>query len=423
MPRALRAIAGVDERLLRPVWHERARHTALGGVILGTATVAGLSMWIAINQSLGRASPLAAVPALIWFLFVINLDRLLVTSLVGAGGRRAVTFGMRLAVAAMFGFVIAEPLVMRIFETAIEEHVRDRRAAEIDRLRTRLVSCNGEAHAASADRTVEPACAGHLLSFETTPASLRRELDSGRRQAGELQALLDADTTRLSALRAEAAAECAGVGGPGRTGRVGFGPLCDQRSAAADEFARTHPILELGERLAALRGRMVELERGAADAAATFERERNAKIDARVAEARGNLGPIGFLERMNALHELTDTSIALFVGSWAVRLFFVAVDCLPVFVKVFSGASGYDQLYGVRSAGAQRVFVARLRAEEERIIGDLALERIEAEHRFESRRAELDRDRRDHDARLEMRLEMGIDALAGESRPAATKRG
>lgn len=48
--RWVRVLTGVDERLLDRVWEERARYTGLGAIVLGTATMATLSILDALDQ-------------------------------------------------------------------------------------------------------------------------------------------------------------------------------------------------------------------------------------------------------------------------------------------------------------------------------------------------------------------------------------
>lgn len=83
--RRLRVLAGVDERLLDRVPQERAWYTSLGGVVLGTATIAAISMYFAITQAMGASSRLAVFPVLVWFLFIPNVDRWLVSRRLGEG--------------------------------------------------------------------------------------------------------------------------------------------------------------------------------------------------------------------------------------------------------------------------------------------------------------------------------------------------
>lgn len=410
--RLLRALAGVDEALLRQVWHERARHTALGGVVLGTAVVAGFSMWIAINQSLGAASLLHLVPALLWALFVLNLDRLLVTSMVG-GVRRVGSFVMRLLVALTFGFIIAEPLIMRIFETAIVQHIREERSEQLDTLRTNLVKCNSEERAIAEGRSAVTAeCRNYTLTFATTPASVRRELAGVRAEATALERIVVRDTADLNRLRSNAAKECAGGSGAGFTGRSGQGPLCRQRTAAAEEFARTHPIARNAADLSALRGRISTLEGRLGTSVSDFEKTRDEQISRRVEEERRHQGPIGFLERLDALHVLSGQSFALGVATWAIRLFFVAVDCLPVVVKFFGGTSGYDELFKIQSTTSQRIFAERLSTDERRAVETYATEKDEIDNRARMRRAENDLSLQEHQVKLKVRLGDAVSAYA-----------
>ncbi|MFI5928758.1 DUF4407 domain-containing protein [Micromonospora sp. NPDC051543] len=402
----------MDEALLRQIWHERARHTALGGVVLGTAMIAGFSMWIAINQSLGVVSAVHLVPALLWALFVLNLDRLLVTSMVG-GARRVGSLVMRLAVALTFGFIIAEPLIMRIFETAIVQHIQDERAGQLDALRANLVKCNSEERAvAEREDAVGPECADYTLTFAATPASVRRELAGVRAETKDLQSVVTKDTADLTRLRNDAAKECAGGSGAGFTGRRGQGPLCRQRTADAEEFARTHPIAQNTSKLAELRQRSAALEGQLGTAVTDFEKSRDTQINSRVDEERSHQGSIGFLERLDALHTLSGQSFALGVATWAIRLFFVAVDCLPVVVKFFGGTSGYDELFKIRSTASQRIFAERVSTEERRAVEEYAAEQDDIDRRARMRRAEYDLSLQEHQVQLKARLGDAVSAYA-----------
>ncbi|WP_158229353.1 MULTISPECIES: DUF4407 domain-containing protein [unclassified Micromonospora] len=414
-PRLLRALAGVDESLLREVWHERARHTALGGVVLGTALIAGFSMLMAINQSLGAFSAVHLVPALLWAVFVLNLDRLLVTSMVG-NARRVGSLVMRLAVALMFGFIIAEPLIMRIFETAIVQHIQDERGRQLDALRSNLVKCNGEDRATAEGDAVTPACQGFVLTFAVTPASTTRELAGLRGEAAALEKTVKRDTDTLARLRSNAVKECVGGGSArdGFSGRSGEGPLCRQRKADAEEFARTHPVAQNTAKLATLRERIAGLETRLGTAVATFEQSREEQINRRVEEERSHQGAIGFLERLDALHDLTGQSSALAVGTWAIRLFFVAIDCLPVVVKFFGGTSGYDELFKVRAGSSQRIFAERVDTEERRTIERYAAEKDEIERRTRMRRDEHDLSLQEHQVGLTARRGDAVSAYAAE---------
>ncbi|HLT09411.1 MAG TPA: DUF4407 domain-containing protein [Micromonosporaceae bacterium] len=399
--RWLRSLAGVDERLLRPVWFERARHTALGGIILGTGLIAGLSMWTAINAAFGYESLLHLLPALIWLVFIISLDRALVSTMFGRG-RRWGAFLMRLALAVMFGFIIAEPLTIRIFQTAIEEHIRDERTQEIADLQSRLLACNTKEVATGA--VAPPAgCENYLLSFDQTPVAAEQQLVTLREEEAKLAETVKADNAELARLQDMQAKECAGTSGPGLTGLRGYGPECRDRGRDVEHFIATHPMQANNERLASLRAEIATLATQVAEAQATFEQTRDEQIAARVAEARSHQGPIGLLERMNALHELAGTSWALFLGTWAVRLFFVLADCLPVVVKFSGGTSEYDKIVRSQAAGSLR-----------RHAQELEILRVEAEHHLNRHRADLDVELQEHRAELSRRRGAAVQRVSDQ---------
>ena len=358
------------------MWFERARHTALGGIILGTGLIAGLSMWTAINASFGYESLLHLLPALIWFVFIISLDRALVSTMFGAG-RRWGAFLMRLALAIMFGFIIAEPFTIRIFQTAIEEHIRDERTQELADLQSTLLACNTK-EVATGTAPAPAGCEAFLLSFDARRSPPRRSWRPAAQDEAALAATVAADDAELARLQDP----------PGRSAPeppASGSPAC----AATPGVPRPQP-------------RRGELHRHPSDAGQHHPARRRARGDRHARRRGGALagevradprrtdrrpgrggplhqGPIGLLERMNALHELAATSAALFLGTWAVRLFFILADCLPVVVKFSGGSSEYDKIVRAQATGS-----VRRHAQEMEIL------RAEADHHVHRHRADLD---------------------------------
>src|SRR4051812_40647966 len=96
--RRLRALAGVDERLMAYVPQEKTWYTSLGGVVLGTATIAAFSMWFAITEALGVTSGWSIIAVLVWFFFILSVDRWLVSGrLTGDLKKRIPVLLMRVA--------------------------------------------------------------------------------------------------------------------------------------------------------------------------------------------------------------------------------------------------------------------------------------------------------------------------------------
>jgi hypothetical protein len=115
----LRRLAGVQESTLDKVPGERARYTSMGGVVLGTAAIATVSMAVAMYAVFGSlTNPVTIVFTLIWGLFILNLDRWLMSTIVDRDGwARFVRFLPRIVLAVIFGVIIAEPLLLGVYST------------------------------------------------------------------------------------------------------------------------------------------------------------------------------------------------------------------------------------------------------------------------------------------------------------------
>ncbi|MGH3901023.1 MAG: DUF4407 domain-containing protein [Pseudonocardiaceae bacterium] len=413
--RWLRKLTGVDETLLDRVPNERPRYTALGGIVLGTAVIAGFSMWTALTLVQDTASVLLLFPALIWALFVLNLDRWLVSSSSGSRWhRRAAILAPRLVIAFFFGVIIAEPLVLRIFDTAVEQHIQDGRDKEVDTLRSNLLRCNPVPG-------VEPTpaidgCDGYLILFASSSTSQGVELTELRREAAALQESINADTAELGRLQELAFRECNGTQGAGLSGERGRGLECLRREQAADYFALTHPITERSNLRTRLNARITQLQGDVTTANADFQAVRAAEADRRVDELRANQREIGLLERFRALDELVHTNAFLFAALWFIRIFFILVDCLPVLVKFFGGLTVYDRLVDRRSATAERMYEGKINADEAKYLGGLAVEQYEFAGEADRLRSEMDLRSQKHRVDIETRKEQVIDHRYDELR-------
>ncbi|WP_230423378.1 DUF4407 domain-containing protein [Streptomyces radicis] len=408
--RRLRVLTGVDESLLAWVWHERGKYTALGGVVLGTAVIAGFSMWNFANQALGRASVLSLLPAAMWTLFVLNLDRWLITPQPNVK-RRLSPLLTRLLVAVVLGVVVAEPLVLRIFQSAVEEHVRDERNDTVDALRADLLRCNPDP---SEGGTRPEDCGSFLLSFDATPASLAAELTTLRADAGELRERVDEDTRHLEALDADVRDECRRLIRNAATGYLERTSECLRLRENASEYRATHRTEENETRLAGMNARIAEIEADLTSSRGDYLAARDAAVEQRVSDERDQQREIGVLERIAALHELTGRDTVLLIGVWMVRLLFVFVDVLPVLVKFLNGESSYDRLLAARTNGALRIHDEAVRTVERRAVVELEIDHEVIEQGLLRRKAEIDADRREHVAAMNIRVSQAVSALQEE---------
>ncbi|MFJ4201633.1 DUF4407 domain-containing protein [Streptomyces sviceus] len=416
--RRLRALTGVDEELLARVKYERSKYTALGGVVLGTSVIAAFSMWNFATEAVGRVSFVALVPTVIWMLFVLNLDRWLVTPQPNAR-RRVGPLLTRLVIALLLGVVIAEPLVLRIFQTAIEEHVADQRTDAVDRLRTNLVRCNP---VPSTTRTATPKGCDrtYVLSFGATPGERAEELAALRSDASTLQERVDQDTTRLEGIDTEVREECRRLIRMAATGLYQRTSECLRLRDKARDYRSTHRTDENEKRLAGMNSRISEIEAALTSSRGAFLRTRADGIERRLDEERAKQREIGVLERIRALDELASGNPVLFVGIWLVRLLFVFLDVLPVLVKYLSGETAYDRMLTGESNSAVKIHGEEIRLSERRSMANLEIAQDAIEQEVRRHRAESEAAFREHTAAMNIRVRQAVNALEDEIRRSST---
>jgi len=400
--RRLRSVAGVDELLLDRVPQERARYTALGGVVVGTALIAAFSMWFAISEAIGATSAWVILPVLIWGLFIFNFDRWLISSAIGLHWhRRYGTLIMRVLMALLFGIIIAEPLVLRVFQSAIVKNIQDERSADLATMQSKLVACNPDPSTPGAKAPAN--CDGYVLSFAATPGSAAADLAAKRADETKLSAEIATDTKQLNTLNNEARMECVGISGKGYTGQKGVGPNCLRLRGEADAYSKAHPIPKETSQLTTLQTQISALEAQVSASQGDFVKQRTTLINQRLAVEQSHQGPIGILERMGALSKLAASSSTLFFGTWAVRLLFIMVDCMPILVKFFGGITTYDRLVDRQLANADAAHAA-----------DLETDNDERQARVRRRRDEIDVELREHRAELGSRVSRAVHDLATE---------
>lgn len=358
--RLVRRLSGVDEKLLAWVPQERPRYTGLGGAVLTTSVLAFFSMSFAISQALDITSPWVMLPALVWFVLILNFDRWLVSTPLGPDLRRRLpTLLLRITMAIFFGIVIAEPLVLRVFQTAVEQQVRDDRTQDIADYRSRLETCNPLPPVAN-----PPAdCHGFLVPVSKDLQAMRDELQQKSTLAQAQKGEVAAFDTALATMRENERRECAGVSGTGLTGRYGYGPNCRRLKAEADQYEKVHQVPQRHQQLSALDASVVTLTTKISDATTAWGQSRGTYISEQVAERRDHQRGIGLLERMDALRKLSAEHATLGIGIWTVRILFILVDCAPALLKFTGGTTSYDRLYARRLAVGEQNFEAAAGAE------------------------------------------------------------
>jgi hypothetical protein len=113
----------------------------------------------------------------------------------------------RLALAILLGVMLAEPLLLGIFHTAVEERVAASRQESILRLESELRLCNGLALGVERPEGNSAVCEGRRLESSEPVLFKHDELSRTRREADMLRVEIDAISDKASRLQQDAIRE------------------------------------------------------------------------------------------------------------------------------------------------------------------------------------------------------------------------
>jgi hypothetical protein len=380
----------VHENAIISVPSERARYTAMGGVVFGTAILAMVSLGIGLYTVFDEFKIITLPIVLAWGWLVLNLDRwLMASSPEPSASKRLVRMVPRLGIAVVMGVMISEPLLLGVFHTAIEEHVVETRLQRTVAYESELRICN-PADPLAVPATRPASCSDFILSTASAVHAERAELDSVRSDITGLRKDLDTDLAEYQRLVNTAAKECNGSAG---SGRAGSGPVCARLQAEAKQLREDRRIDDNRERLLRLESREDQLAVTVADSRQEYAANIERDIAVQVAAYRASQRGIGLLERFEALGSLTSSNSYVAAAEWSLRLFIVIIDALPLLVRLLTGPTAYDRVVAFR--------IRRMEEDEEAaLLAASEARREEMRWRDALTRLELERERERHaDAR------------------------
>jgi hypothetical protein len=411
--RRLRALAGIREEILDWVPEERPRYTRLGAIIFNTGLLAGLSLLVALSD-LSAVPWIFLLPAgALWAYVIISFDGWLISSthgMLGAGKTRV--FVPRLVISLLMGAVIAEPLLLWIFQPAIHKEVLDGRQNELSAYESQYRTCNPE----GAPALNTPGCANFQLTIKNSPDAAQQELDKASKNRDAAKSEYDALYAQWDQLEKLARAECSGARGEGLTGVAGDGPECDRNRQVADRFRTDNRLEKRQADLTAANTNIDALTAKLGSARQTAGQQVSDAITAKVTSMREHQGVIGILDEDEALGRLSGRSVLVFAAQWLVRLLLIAIDCMPVLTKLMSGSTAYDVLVARQIEVARRLHEKHvtLRERQDTADNDVWLQRTE--YNLRTRIDSIEEADRSARARRESDLDAEIDRLAAKLR-------
>lgn len=358
----LAQLAGAQPDLLRQAPADRTRHTAMGGVLLTTATVAGVSAAFALNTAVGLDPVSSSLVGLLWGWVIFNLDRMLIISMGRHGGwlRNLLSALPRVALAVVIGFVISAPLVLRIFQPEITSELQVMRNERFVESQSQL-----------AERFTEiPALEAREVELRAIVTGQVRPSVADDPEVARLEAAFEAKDAEYQAAEAQVVCENDGTCGSGQVGR---GPSYREKVEIQDRLRNERNDLraDLDRAVEAAQSRIetgAESEIAAAQVELTRVRDDLARLRAERDQARAEVEAAeensqGLLARLEALDRLTAQGGSMLVAHLALALLFIFIELLPVLVKLlalFGKETHYEHLVTAQEADLKQSFNDKL---------------------------------------------------------------
>ncbi|MBN9211736.1 MAG: hypothetical protein BGO45_16270 [Microbacterium sp. 71-36] len=381
--RRMAVLGGADNDVLDEVPEEVPRFVQMFLVLAGTALVSALSMMFALLTGV-RISIFLAIPlALVWGLIIFNLDRFL-TSTMRSTTNVFRLLGLafpRIIMAALIGIVVAEPLVLQVFQNDINREVNSTNVTQA--LTDQDAVTNGpekqalDAASAQVAALENQAATGIVAGTSSTSAeaaAAQQTVDQLTQQLAAQQAVIDQARAvyqcELTGQGAGEVAGCTGVAGDGASSEAAKAQLAQAQSSYD---ALSAQLQQAQTSLAAANSAGADAAAASADqnkqqaedqlpaARAQYESALTAYNDRASSVANGNAGAVGLLSQISALERLSEREPTLRWAHWLIAALFFMIELLPVLVKVLTGFGG-PSLY----------------EKAERMRGQIALDRVTA---------------------------------------------
>ncbi|SDO28542.1 protein of unknown function [Microbacterium sp. ru370.1] len=360
--RRMAVLGGADNDVLDEVPEEVPRFVQMFLVLAGTALVSALSMMFALLTGV-RVSILLAIPlAIVWGLIIFNLDRFL-TSTMRSTKNVFRLLGLafpRVIMAALIGIVVAEPLVLQVFQNDIAREVNATNVTQA--LTDQDAVTNGpekqalDAASAQVSALENQAATGIVTGTSSTSA----ESAAAQQTVDQLTQQLAAQQAVIDQARAVYQCELTGQGAgtvPGCTGVAGDGASSDAAQAQLQQAQSSYDALST--QLQQAQSTLAAANTAGAEAAASSADQNKRQAEDQLPAARaqyesalqaynarassvadGNAGAVGLLSQITALERLSDREPVLRWAHYLIAALFFMIELLPVLVKVLTGFGG-----------------------------------------------------------------------------------
>jgi hypothetical protein len=383
MSRRLAILGGADGHVLDDVPTETSRFVQMFFVLAGTALVSAISMLFALMTGVRIAMWIAVPLAIVWALIIFNLDRFL-TSTMRATHSAWKLLGLaipRIIMAALIGIVVAEPLVLQVFQndiarevnsTNVTQAVADQKAVADGPEKKAL-----DAASARVSQLENQAATGIVAGTSSTSAAsvaAQKDVDDLTAQLAAQQKVIDQARAlyqcELTGQGAGTVAGCTGVTGDGASATAAKQQLASAQASydsIAGQLKTAQSALSAANAsgTSAVGAAEAQNKKQAQDELPAARRTYQAALaayDARSASvAGGNADAVGLLSQISALDRLSQKEPTLAWAHWLIAALFFMIELLPVLVKVLT-SYGDPSLYEKADALRRQVALDRVTA-------------------------------------------------------------
>jgi Domain of unknown function (DUF4407) len=338
------ALSGARPEILARCPTERIKFQSLGWAILITCAMATVSMWFALTSALG-INPVGALPvALLWGLIIMGIDRWLVTSMPIDGRRKFFVAAPRVVLALLLGSLISTPIVLRIFESEINNQIS-------------IIKDTNEANFLNSQQ--HSSIQGRITQWQSTVNNLEQVIDSHGAKAinPASDPVVQGLTTQLNTERTVAktdyqAWQCQLYGGCGAPKGNGQLAQASQKRYDADEQQITSLTSQIQSREQSLQASDVDSQANRLQQAQSALPNAQAQLKAAQGEEDELLGGFqdtnnatdGILIRLKALDQLSAGDSTLQLARLLLFLLFLVIEILPVTVKLLQQPGNYEKI-------------------------------------------------------------------------------
>ncbi len=399
---------------------DRAQFTAMGGVLIGTASVATLSMFFALHHAVGVDVGWSIPVALGWGLLILTIDRFMVVSMSTTRDHPFRMLGMvvfRLLLAALIATVVSMPLVLQIFHSDISAELPILAAKKSAQYKVNLKNGALEGQITSLQGVitgeqdvVNGTAPSQVTYYQGQIAQLNTAIGNAQNTANAADLKYECERGGYKG----AAQQCP----PGTTGLAGNGPhaVADYNAWQQDLATVARLQNQLSQAQGALKGAQQSegQDIGNTQKLLTQNETKLAGLEQQYDgdisnDETKNNQDTGLLAQIQALFAASDQSVGLTIAHWTVTALFFVIELLPVGVKtmlLLGPESLHDRIVAMRDEEAVKKVQREIDAEREQHEAIIRREYRELEADLEDAESERQSVRDRREARAQARLQM-----------------